>query len=140
MMMNNDNPVLQESLRRSYRSDRASPYLAQRVIATVESDNQSRTPWLKYAGGLISVVFMVLVLQPYFHDKTTETPGSVSITTLPMGLSSTAVLSFPNVDIDVPGLSSLGNVPSVNHFNTPARSLYNPGDFCIYQQTGEISC
>ena len=43
-------------------------------------------------------------------------------------------------DIDVPGLSSLSNVPAINRFHTPARFLYNPGDFCIYQQTGEMSC
>ena len=136
----NDNPRLKEGLRHSYRSGRVSPYLAQRVIATIESNDQSSTPWLKFAGGLLSIAIIVLVFHSFDDTDTTDEPMVASGISVSLDLSAIATPAFSDIDIDVPSFSSLSNVPAINSFHTPARFLYNPGDFCIYQQTGEMSC
>ncbi len=136
----NDNPRLNESLRQSYRSGKGSPYLAQRVIATIESNNQPSIPWLKFAGGLLSIAIVVLVFHSFDDTDTTDEPMVASGISVSLDLSAIATPAFSDIDIDVPSFSSLSNVPAINSFHTPARFLYNPGDFCIYQQTGEMSC
>ncbi len=140
-MTDTDNdPRLEAGLRQAYRAATVSPYLSQRVIAGIEDKKWRVMPGLKLAAVFLSVAALVIVL------KIVDNSSYVDSEQLALNVSDSirypAILipDYPDADLDIPGLSSLGEVPTLSHFHPPAVSSGLPGDFCIYQHTGELSC
>ncbi len=47
---------------------------------------------------------------------------------------------YSRSDINIPSISSVINIPTLNRFNVPTMSIDSLGDFCVYKQSGEMSC
>jgi len=140
MTVNNENPKLKPGLRQAYRSACAPPWLAQRVLAQVEGGGRSSAPWLKYAGGLLSVVLLMGGLATVLDHGTAVGPRTQPIPAAGLKLSSIRIPGIGRAGAQMPGPASLGRVPALNRFQTPATDQYTPDNLCLYPETGEISC
>jgi len=131
---------LKESLRQAYRSTSASPYLSQRILSNVKSNKWTLMPELKLAGGIFSIFALVFLLTSYNNNESTIQPVTELSNAVLLQYPSVIVPDYSSLNIELPQLSSLAEVPTLNRFQSPAISLEIPGDYCIYQRTGEMSC
>ena len=131
---------LTPELKRAYAEVEVSPYLLSRVMASTAESSRKSFPVWKFAGGMLSIS-LVLLLLVNTHDENaaiqykvaTGVPVSFSIPSLHVPVSA-------DYDAPVPGLSSLGGVPSMSQFQTPVVSLSSAGSFCIYKTKGDKLC
>jgi len=140
--MNNtiNNPRLKQGLRQTYRSTTVSPFLVQRIIANVEYKKRMFMPGLKLLGGLLASAMLIVLLTTSNEIDHKNTPRIVPMVSSSSHLSSVAVPALSGMNLEIPSLSSLGAVPTLSHIQTPDVFSGDPGDFCIYQHTGEMSC
>ena len=135
-----DNPELKTSLRHAYRSETVSPYFAKRVIANVEGRKRSFSLWPKLAAGLVSITVISILLTTSKESVNLVDDDMTAQTSTHMRIPSISLPKYPASNIDIPSLSSVSNIPTLNRFNLPAVSFDSSGDFCVYKQSGEMSC
>ena len=140
MNENNDNPELKTSLRHAYRSETVSPYFAKRVMANVKGKKRSFSLWPKIAAGLTAVALISILVVVQKETKTINDVNLTAQTSTQLKMPAFRPPEYSSSDLDVPSLSSVIKIPTLNRFNVPAVSVDSSGDFCVYKQSGEMSC
>jgi len=135
-----NNPRLKQGLRQAYRSTTVSPFLAKRIIANIEHEQRMSLPGLKLLGGLLASAMLIVFLTTIIENHHKNSRGIMPLVSFSSHLPSVAVPAVSAMDLEIPGLSSLGSVPTLSHIQAPDVFSSVSGDFCVYQQTGEMSC
>jgi len=135
-----NNPRLKQGLRKAYRSTTVSPFLVQRIIANVEYKKRVFMPGLKLLGGLLASALLLVFLTTSNEIDHKNIPGIAPLVSISYRASAVGMPVLSGMNLEMPGLSSLGTIPSLSHFQAPDVFSADLGGFCIYQHTGEMSC